>query len=426
MSQNGHPADGSNNGHDEMIRIRGARVHNLQNIDLDIPRDQLVVITGLSGSGKSSLAFDTLYAEGQRQYVESLSTYARQFLHQMERPDVDLIDGLQPTISIEQRAGSQNPRSTVATVTEIYDYLRLLMARLGQPHCYQCGAEIRQQSPEQILEQLLSLPPRNKAMILAPLVRGRKGQHKDVLEAVRKAGFVRVRVDGEVYDLDQVPELVRQRNHDIEAVVDRVLVREGIRARLAESIRLAVKYGEGVVLVTFLDQSAGAEVWRDQLFSTQYACPHCRISYEELEPRTFSFNSPHGACPACDGLGQRVEFDPELVVPDRELSLAAGAVVPWRGSTAAQQKRYRALLRPLLSALKLRWDTPLSRLHDTAWQRLLREDSSEQPGLLSVLEQEFESTTHDAFAIGWIIFVVVCHASNATEPGCAPRPAACW
>ncbi|MEN6497701.1 MAG: ABC-ATPase UvrA, partial [Thermoguttaceae bacterium] len=228
----------------EQIRIRGARVHNLQNLDLDIPHNQLVVVTGPSGSGKSSLAFDTLYAEGQRQYIESLSVYARQFLNQMERPDVDLIEGLQPTVSIDQRAGIRNPRSTVATVTEIYDYLRLLYARVGEARCYQCGAPIRQQSPEQILDTLLSLADGTRMMILAPIVRGRKGQHKEIFEAIRKAGFTRARVNGTVVDLDDPPELVRQKSHNIEAVIDRVVVRAGARNRLAESINLAIKHGE--------------------------------------------------------------------------------------------------------------------------------------------------------------------------------------
>jgi len=297
----------------ECIRVRGARVHNLANIDIDIPRDQFVVITGPSGSGKSSLAFDTIYAEGQRQYIESLSVFARQFLTQLERPDVDLIEGLQPTIAIDQRAGIRNPRSTVATVTEIYDHLRLLFARTGAVFCYQCGAAIRQQTPDEIVDDLLALGEGAKIMLLAPLVRGRKGKHPEVFEAVRKAGFVRVRVDGEVYDLDAVPDLAPRRNHTVEAVVDRIIVREGVRSRLAESVRLALRHGEGLVAATFLPPESASDDWQDRLYSTEHACPLCKLSYEELEPRTFSFNSPYGACPECEGLGRSLAVDPAAV-----------------------------------------------------------------------------------------------------------------
>ena len=294
---------------DECIRIRGARVHNLQNLDVDIPRNRFVVLTGPSGSGKSSLAFDTLYAEGQRQYIESLSVYARQFLNQLERPDVDLIEGLQPTISIDQRAGSHNPRSTVATVTEIYDYLRLLFARLGEPRCHQCGEPIRQQTPEQILETLLQFSSGTRMMILAPLVRGRKGQHKEVFEEIRKAGLLRARVDGEVIDVHEPPELTPQKNHNIEAVIDRIVIREGVRGRLAESIDLAVSHGDGSLLASYEERSnGGGGTWRDRLFSTQFACPNCKISFEELEPRTFSFNSPLRRLPEVRRLGRAGRF----------------------------------------------------------------------------------------------------------------------
>ena len=323
----------------EAIRIRGARVHNLQNLDLDIPRDRLVVVTGPSGSGKSSLAFDVLYAEGQRQYIESLSAYARQFLHQLERPDVDLIEGLQPTVCIDQRTGSRNPRSTVATVTEVYDYLRLLFARLGEASCYRCGQAIRQQAPEQIIEDLLSLANGTRMMILAPMVRGRKGEHRDVLAAIRKAGFVRARVDGEVIDVDHPPESERQKPRRIEAVVDRIVIREGIRNRLAESIHLAIRHGNGLVLVAYDDRGPGSSngAWRDHLFSTQFACPDCKISYEELEPRTFSFNSPYGACPACGGLGvARSSTRASSCPTDRSRSpterLPLGTVLPRRSA----------------------------------------------------------------------------------------------
>jgi excinuclease ABC subunit A len=322
----------------EMLRIRGARTHNLRNLDLDLPRDRLVVITGPSGAGKSSLAFDTIYAEGQRQFFETLSPYARQFLDQLERPDVDLIEGLQPTIAIDQRPGGHNPRSTVATVTEIYDYLRLLIARLGEPACYRCGQPIRQQSSEEILDELLALGDGAKVMLLAPLVRGRKGQHAEVFAAVRKAGLVRVRVDGQVFDLDSVPELSPRKAHHIEAVVDRIIVRAGQRPRLAESIRLALNHGDGVLLACYqtpaADSAGGAwNDWQDRVFSSLYACPTCKISYEELEPRTFSFNSPYGACPACQGIGTRAPSSTDTADGVEASALVAAAPCAECGGT---------------------------------------------------------------------------------------------
>ena len=379
----------------EQIRIRGARVHNLQNIDLDIPRDALVVITGPSGSGKSSLAIDTLCAEGQRQYVESLSTYARQFLHQMQRPDVDHIEGLQPTIAIDQRVGSPNPRSTVATVTEIYDFLRLLYARLGQASCPACGAPIRQQTLEEIMAAVRRLPEGTKGLVLAPLVRGRKGAHKDVLAEVRKAGFVRVRIDGQLFDIEKAPELEPRKTHQIEAVIDRVVIREGLQARLAESIQLALRQGDETVIFCYNNGE-----WHDLIYSTRYACPQCQLGYEEIEPRTFSFNSPYGACEACDGLGSRVEFDPDLVFPNRELSLSAGAVSPWKGLSDRAWKKIEAQLAPFFRVHKLALDTPLAQWKPVVWEQFLRRSPSANnarggknfPGVLTMLEKEYATT----------------------------------
>ena len=358
-----------------------------------------MVITGPSGSGKSSLAFDTLYAEGQRQYVESLSVYARQFLHQMERPDVDSIEGLQPTICIDQRSGAANPRSTVATITEIYDYLRLLMARLGEPFCYRCGEPIRQQTPEQIQHSLLEMPERTKVMILAPMVRGRKGGHADVLEEIRKARLVRVRVDGEIYDIDQVPTLAPRKMHTIEAVIDRVIIREGIESRLAESIDLAIRNGEGQVLIVYLDtaeKNGGEGQWVDRLLSTTYACPTCKLSYEEVEPRTFSFNSPYGACPVCEGLGTRVQFDPELVVPDLQQSMSSGAVVPWQDATADELKKQKEELRQFFAEENIRWNTKLSSLDAAVLDRFFHGDGNDFIGLLNILEKTYVTATKQA------------------------------
>jgi excinuclease ABC subunit A len=394
---NGSSKDGPDFDEEGTIRIRGARVHNLQNVDVDIPRQRLVVITGPSGSGKSSLALDTLFAEGQRQYIESLSVYARQFLDQLERPDVDLIDGLQPTICIDQRPVAANPRSTVATVTEIYDYLRLLLARLGEPHCYQCGTPICQQTPDEIRDSLMELPLGTKLMLMAPQVRGRRGKHDDVFRDVRKAGFVRIRVDGEVMDIDDVPELEPRKPHNIEAVVDRIVIRENSEGRLAESIQLAVRHGEGLVVACYYDEGETGDgaggVWRDRLFSTLYACPNCDISYEELEPRTFSFNSPYGACPQCHGLGWRTEFDPELVLPDLSLSLSGGAVAPWKGSTKRAAEKQRAALDDFVARSGFDWETPLNELNSKTLDRLLRGDGKKFLGLLTLLEKELATTT---------------------------------
>ncbi|RMF18394.1 MAG: excinuclease ABC subunit UvrA [Gammaproteobacteria bacterium] len=308
----------------DTIRVRGARTHNLKNIDLDLPRDQLIVITGLSGSGKSSLAFDTLYAEGQRRYVESLSTYARQFLSLMEKPDVDHIEGLSPAISIEQKSTSHNPRSTVGTITEIYDYLRLLFARVGEPRCPDHQHTLEAQTISQMVDQVMTLPEGSKWMILAPVVRARKGEHQHVLAKLRSEGFIRARIDGIVVELDDTPELDKQRKHTIEVVVDRIKIREGLETRLAESLETATELADGLAIVASMDTPD-----KELLFSARFACPECGYAITELEPRAFSFNNPAGACPACDGLGVKQYFDPERVVERPELSLAEGAIRGW-------------------------------------------------------------------------------------------------
>ncbi|HEY7528952.1 MAG TPA: hypothetical protein VH660_07345, partial [Candidatus Deferrimicrobiaceae bacterium] len=310
----------------DRILVRGAREHNLKNVDVEIPRDRLVVITGVSGSGKSSLAFDTIYAEGQRRYVESLSAYARQFLEQMEKPDVDVIEGLSPAISIEQRAVSKNPRSTVATVTEIYDYLRLLYASIGRVHCPSCGKEIRQQTVTQIVDAVMGMGEGEKVQVLSPVVRGRKGEYRKELLKLRRDGFSRVVVDGEPRDLEDEILLDKNRKHDIEVVVDRIRLSEASRGRLADSVALALSLSEG--LVRIVDGKGEGAV-----YSEKFACPDCNVSFSEVTPRLFSFNSPHGACPECDGLGTTIYFDPDLIVPDKTRSLREGAIDPWKKRT---------------------------------------------------------------------------------------------
>ncbi|MGI6119807.1 MAG: excinuclease ABC subunit UvrA [Desulfosporosinus sp.] len=343
------------------LRVRGARVHNLKNIDINIPRDKLVVITGLSGSGKSSLAFDTIYAEGQRRYVESLSAYARQFLGQMDKPDVDSIEGLSPAISIDQKTTNRNPRSTVGTATEIYDYLRLLFARIGHPHCPKCGRRISQQTVQQIVDQVMSLPERTKLQILAPLIKGKKGEHNKVFEAVRKAGYVRVRVDGEVRDLGEEIKLTKTQKHSIEVVIDRISLKPESAERLADSLETALKLGEGNIIVDLID---GGEM----LFSENFACPDCGIALEEVSPRLFSFNSPFGACPACTGLGANLVVDVDLLLPDHSLSLAKGAIAPWAKSTSSY---YPKMLEAVAKNLGFTMDTPLHNLNKNQWEGLL-------------------------------------------------------
>ena len=346
----------------DAIVVKGAREHNLKDIDIEIPRDKLVVITGVSGSGKSSLAFDTIYAEGQRRYVESLSAYARQFLGQMEKPDVDYIEGLSPAIAIDQRGANRNPRSTVGTQTEIYDYLRLLFARAGTPHCPQCGLVIERQTVQQIVDAILELPPEKRLMILSPIIRDRKGEHAQVFEDGRKAGFVRVRVDGTVRDLSEDFDLSKNKRHSIEVVVDRLVSKapgddggsDDLPQRLADSVETALKLGEGVVLVT-------VEGEEERLFSEHFSCVNCGINLGEIAPRSFSFNSPHGACPECTGLGVKMEVDPELIIPNKGLSLAEGAIQPWTRASSTNTW-YQRILEALAKKHDFSLDTPVAKL----------------------------------------------------------------
>ncbi len=352
----------------KFLHVKGAREHNLKNIDVKIPRNTFTVITGLSGSGKSSLAFDTIYAEGQRRYVESLSSYARQFLGLMEKPDVDFIEGLSPAISIEQKGTTKNPRSTVGTVTEIYDYLRLMFARVGVPHCVKCGQPITQQTVEQIVDSVLSFEEGTRLMVLAPLVRGKKGEHKDIIEGAFSEGFVRLRIDGEILDTDSEIDLDKKKKHSIEAVVDRLIVKAKSKRRLADSVETALKAGQGTVLINIKKQ--------DLIYSEQFACLNCNISYEEISPRLFSFNSPFGACQTCDGLGQKMEVDPDLVIPDWSKSLSEGAIRPWGG--ADMPNWYRYMLKGVSKYYDFKFSTPLRRLPKKVQNVLLYGSGSEE------------------------------------------------
>ena len=359
----------------DSIVIKGAREHNLKNVDLVLPRNRLIVVTGLSGSGKSSLAFDTIYAEGQRRYVESLSSYARQFLGQMEKPDVDYIEGLSPAISIDQKSTSRNPRSTVGTVTEIYDYLRLLYARIGTPHCYQCGREISSQSSEQIIESIAELPEGTRIQLLAPLVRGRKGEYTKLFEEIAKEGFTRVRVDGETKELGQKISLDKKRKHTIEVIVDRLVMKPEIRKRLADSIETTLRLSTGIVTVVTDD--------RELTYSEAFACVYCGLSFEELAPRLFSFNSPYGACPVCTGLGEKIEIDPWKVIPDHSKSIADGAIVPWSralgsGRYPSMNPYYMQQLERVLRRYRVKTTTPIEQLSDEVVNLILYGTDQEQ------------------------------------------------
>src|SRR5688500_1736410 len=383
------------------IRIRRAREHNLKNISVEIPREQLVVVTGLSGSGKSTLAFDTVFAEGQRKYMESLSTYARQFLDQLQKPEVDEIEGLPPTIAIEQRSASSNPRSTVATTTEIYDYLRVLFARAGTPHCWKCGREISSQTASQIVDAVMKYPAGTKVMILSPLVRGQKGEHKDTFGAIHKQGFVRARVDGTIHELPTAaaaPALKKTFAHNIEAIVDRIVLKPEIRSRLADSVETALKFSQGLVIVAVGNADTA---WADQVFSEKFACPeHPEVPLPELEPRLFSFTSPHGACPSCHGLGTTCEFDPDLIVADDALSLENGAIEAWRKNGKRMNIYYSRVLRQFARDFGANYTAPYRDMPKKVQQVLMfgtdakgdQGTGSWFEGIIPNLQRRFENT----------------------------------
>ena len=375
----------------EFIVIRGAKEHNLKNVNLELPRNQLIVVTGLSGSGKSSLAFDTIYAEGQRRFVESLSSYARQFLEQMQKPDIEFISGLSPAIAIEQRTAGSNPRSTVATQTEVYDYLRLLFARVGVVHCYQCSQPIERQTSQEIVERLLKLPSGSQLQILAPLVKGRKGEYRDIFSQIQKSGFTRCRVDGEIYELPAEIKLAKYKIHHIEVVVDRLIIKPEVKNRLNDSIETALKTGQGVVIAVLPEQK------KEMIFSEQYACSKCGISYAEIEPRVFSFNSPYGACPECNGLGNKPEFDVDLVVSDKNKSINEGAIEAWKRGGKGYILYYRWLLRELSHKLGFSLDTAFKKLPKNIQKAILYGSDKEingKPfeGVIPHLERLFRQT----------------------------------
>ena len=393
----------------DKIYIKGARENNLKNVDVEIPRDKLVVVTGLSGSGKSSLAFDTIYAEGQRRYVESLSSYARMFLGQMEKPDVDYIDGLSPAISIDQKTTSKNPRSTVGTVTEIYDYLRLLWARVGTPHCPVCGKEIRQQTIDQIIDQVLTLPEATRIQVLSPVIRGKKGEHAKIFEDARRSGYVRVRADGSLYDLTEEIKLDKNRKHSIEIVVDRLVIREDVARRLTDSVETASSLSGGIVIINVLGDEE-----RDITFSQNYACEDCGVSIEELSPRMFSFNNPFGACPTCMGLGSQMKIDPELIIPNRDLSIVEGGITASGWNNIKSDGISRMYFDALAKKYRFKLTDPVEKLSDEVLDVILYGTKGEkltlsydqprgkgtlyQPfeGIVNNLERRYRETQSDA------------------------------
>ncbi len=352
----------------DRLIVRGAREHNLKNISLDMPRNSLIVFTGLSGSGKSSLAFDTIFAEGQRRYVESLSAYARQFLGQMDKPDVDFIEGLSPAVSIDQKSTNRNPRSTVGTITEVYDYLRLLFARAGKPHCPKCKKEIAKQTPQNIVDQILQMPEGSKFQVLAPVIRARKGEFLDLFKDFMTQGYSRARVDGTVYQISEIPKLKKQEKHTIEVVVDRLSVKSESKSRLTDSIETALRLASGLVVLDFIDKKSGSQD-KEKVFSEHMACHECELSFEELEPRSFSFNSPFGACQECTGIGTKLEVDEELLVPDDSISIYEGAIAPWSGGQSSEY--FLRLLEGLASDIKFSLDMPWKKLSEKSKDAIL-------------------------------------------------------
>lgn len=421
---------------EKSIRIRGAREHNLKNIDVDIPRDKLVVVTGLSGSGKSTLAFDTVFAEGQRKYMESLSAYARQFLDQLQKPEVESIDGLPPTIAIEQRGASSNPRSTVATTTEIYDYLRVLFARAGSPFCWECGRPITSQSPTQITDSVMMLPSGSKAMILSPLIKGQKGEHKEVFQALNRQGFVRARVDGELIELTagekSTPDLKKTFKHDIEAVVDRIIIKPEIRGRVADSVETALKLSQGLVVVSIQNEKGE---WIDHIYSEKFACAvHPHVSLTELEPRLFSFNSPFGACPECHGLGTKLEFDEDLIVPDDSLSLESGAIDAWKNFGKRMSVYYARVLRTFARDFGVSYTEPFKELPKNIRQAILYGTDSVKgltsqtkfEGVIPHFQRRFENTESEWVKQKLITFMSekpcdVCHGARLRKEAMCVR-----
>ncbi|MCK4577135.1 excinuclease ABC subunit UvrA, partial [candidate division WOR-3 bacterium] len=387
------------------ISIKGVRVHNLKNINVEIPRDKLVVITGISGSGKSSLAFDTIYAEGQRRYVESLSAYARQFLGIMDKPDLDFIEGLSPAISIQQRTASKNPRSTVGTVTEIYDYLRLLFAHIGVPYCYKCGKPITKQTSDQITDAILEFPKGEKIMVLAPIVRSKKGEHKEILKSVQRKGFVRVRINGKIYEIEDIPKIDKNRKHLIEIVVDRLITKKGMRKRVADSVEMALREGEGQLIIAEKNRE-------DILFSELLACPHCNISYGEITPRFFSFNSPFGACSACSGLGTKMEIDEELLIINNDLSILEGTIGAWG---EPRGKWILSILDRLSKKYSFDLNTSWGQIPEDIKQILLYGEDEEwgYEGIIPNLMRRYKETESD-----WIRYEIEKYMSVLSCPVC--------